>query len=83
MTTVKNEVFISLLHQSFYLVGRELIFGREEIIPGAWWMSKFLASCMMIPFPPVGKTLLIYMKYKMINMYIQNITIYNIYYTYI
>ena len=35
MTTVKNEVFISLLHRSFYLVGWELIFGREEIIPGA------------------------------------------------
>ena len=26
MTTVKNEVFIGLLHESFYLVGRELKF---------------------------------------------------------
>ena len=35
MNTVKNEVFISLLHKNFYLVGREITFGREEIIPGA------------------------------------------------
>ena len=26
MTTVKNEVFIGLLHEIFYLVGRELTF---------------------------------------------------------
>ena len=26
MTTVKNEVFIGLLHENFYLVGRELTF---------------------------------------------------------
>ena len=30
MTTVKNEVFISLLHEDFYLVGRELTFGGER-----------------------------------------------------
>ena len=35
MTTVKNEVFVSLLHKNFCLVGREITFGREEIIPGA------------------------------------------------
>ena len=27
MTTVKNWVFIVILHENFYLVGRELIFG--------------------------------------------------------
>ena len=27
MTTVKNEVFIGLLHDKFYLVGSELTFG--------------------------------------------------------
>ena len=27
MTAVKNEVFIGLLHENFYLVGRELTFG--------------------------------------------------------
>ena len=26
MATVKNEVFIGLLHETFYLVGRELTF---------------------------------------------------------
>ena len=30
MTTVKNQVFISLLHENFYLVGRELTFGGER-----------------------------------------------------
>ena len=35
MTTVENEVLISLLHKKFYLVEREITFGREEIIPGA------------------------------------------------
>ena len=30
MTTVKNEIFISLLHKHFYLVGRELSFDWEE-----------------------------------------------------
>ena len=28
MTTVKNEVFIGLLHENFYLVVRELTFGE-------------------------------------------------------
>ena len=28
MTTVKNEVFIGLLHENFDLVGRELTFGE-------------------------------------------------------
>ena len=27
MATVKNEVFVGLLHENFYLVGRKLIFG--------------------------------------------------------
>ena len=27
MTTVKNEIFIGLLHEKFYLVGSELTFG--------------------------------------------------------
>ena len=27
MATVKNEVFIGLLHENFYLVGNELTFG--------------------------------------------------------
>ena len=27
MTTVKNQVFIGLLHENFYLVGRGLTFG--------------------------------------------------------
>ena len=26
----------------------------EEIIPGAGWMSKFLASGGITPYPPVG-----------------------------
>ena len=83
MTTVKNEVFISLLHKNFYLVGGEITFGREEIIPGAEWMSKCLASWVMIPFPPVGKTLLIYIKYNMINIYTKYHNIQYILYIYI
>ena len=35
MTTVKNEIFISLLHKHFYLLGRELSFGWEENRLGA------------------------------------------------
>ena len=27
MTKVKNEIFIGLLHENFYLMGRELTFG--------------------------------------------------------
>ena len=42
MATVKNEVFIGLLHENFYLVGRELTLVAEEIVPGAGRMSKFL-----------------------------------------
>ena len=35
MATVKNEVFVVLLHENFFLVETELTFGGEEIIPGA------------------------------------------------
>ena len=42
MATIKNEVFIGLLHENFYLVGRELTLVAEEIVPGAGRMSKFL-----------------------------------------
>ena len=83
MTTVENEVLISLLHKKFYLVGREITFGREEIIPGAERMSKCLASWVMIPFPPAGKTLLIYIKYNMINIYTKYHNIQYILYIYI
>ena len=34
MNTLENEVFIGLLRENFYLVGRELTFGGEEIVPG-------------------------------------------------
>ena len=30
MATVKNEVFIGLLHENFYLVGKELTFGGRR-----------------------------------------------------
>ena len=60
MAIVKNEVFIGLLHQNFYLVRRELTIGAEEIVPGVKRMSKFLASGGIISYPSVGKTMLIY-----------------------
>ena len=62
MTTVKNKIFISLLHKHFYLLGRELSFGWEENRLGAG----------DTPFLPVGKALLIYIKYNMIHIYIHN-----------
>ena len=33
MATVKNEVFIGLLHDHFYLVGRELTFSGARNCP--------------------------------------------------
>ena len=71
MTTVKNEVFIGLLHENVYLVRKELLAG-EEIVRGAEWMSKFLVIGGIIPYPPVGKTL-IYIRYIYIYIYIYNI----------
>ena len=35
MATVKNEVFIGLLHENFYLVGGNEPLVREKIVPGA------------------------------------------------
>ena len=50
MAAVKNEVFIGLLHENFYLVGKELTFGG----------GRNCSGCRVnYPYPPVGKTLLI------------------------
>ena len=53
MTTVKNEVFIGLLLENFYLVGRELTFGagrnysRSEVNEQmfGWWGDYPLSPC--------------------------------------
>ena len=42
MATVKDEVFIGLLHENFYLVRKELTFGGRRNC--SRWMSKLLAS---------------------------------------
>ena len=64
MATVKNEVFIGLLHEKFYLVGKELTFGG----------GRNCSGCRVnYPYPPVGKTLLIciiYIIYIYIYIYV-------------
>ena len=49
MATVKNEVFIGLLHENVYLVGRELTFVGER---------NCFRCRVIIPYPPLEKTLL-------------------------
>ena len=36
MATVKNEVFIAISHEIFYLVGRELTFGGGRNCSSCW-----------------------------------------------
>ena len=58
MATVKNEVFIGLLHENFYLVGKELTFGGERMQGRV--NEQIFCEWGDSPYPPVGKTLLIY-----------------------
>ena len=61
MATVKDEVFIGLLHENFYLVRKELTFGGRRNC--SRWISKLVASGGITPYLPLGKTLLIYRMY--------------------
>ena len=73
MATVKNEVFIGLLHEKFYLVGKELTFGG----------GRNCSGCRVnYPYPPVGKTLLICIIYY-IYIYIYICDIYKTHNKYI
>ena len=63
MATVKNEVFIGLLHGNFYLMGTELAFGGRRNCSRCEVNEKTLASGRITPYLPVGKTLLIYRIY--------------------
>ena len=47
MTTVKNEVFIGLLHENFYLVERELTFGGGRNCPRCGMNEQILGKLSM------------------------------------
>ena len=81
MATVKNEVFIGLLHENFYLVGKELTFGGERNCSRCRVNEQIFCEWGDSPYPPVGKTLLIYIIY--IYIYIYMIYIKHIIYIYI
>ena len=72
MATVKNEVFIGLLHENFYLVGKELTFGGERNCSRCRVNEQIFSEWGDSPYPPVGKTLLIYI-YIYIYIYICDI----------
>ena len=59
MATVKNEVLISLLHENFYLVGKELTFGGGRNCSRCRVNEQIFHEWGDYPYPPVGKTLLI------------------------
>ena len=59
MATVKNEVFIGLLHENFYLVGKELTFGGGRNCSRCRVNEQIFREWGDYPYPPVGKTLLI------------------------
>ena len=52
MATVKNEVFIGLLHENFYSVGRKLTFveGGGEIVQVRGELANF---CLVGGLPPI------------------------------
>ena len=58
MATVKNEVFIGLLHENFYLVGKELTFGGGRNCSRCRVNEQIFREWGDSPYPPVGKTLL-------------------------
>ena len=68
MATVKNEVFIGLSHEHFYLVGRKEIDGRRNCSKCKVNVQN-LASGGINPYLPVAKALLIYI-YIYITLYI-------------
>ena len=55
MATVKDEVFIGLLDENFYLVRKELTFGGRRNC--SRWMSKLLASGGDYALSPIRKNL--------------------------
>ena len=59
MATVKNEAFIGLSHEHFYLVGRKEIDGRRNCSKCKVNVQN-LASGGINPYLPVAKALLIY-----------------------
>ena len=68
MATVKNEVFIGLLHENFNLVGKELCKNCSRCRVN----EQIFREWGDYPYPPVGKTLLIciyviYIKHIMHN----------------
>ena len=86
MATVKNEVFIGLSHEHFYLVGRKEIDGRRNCSKCKVNVQN-LASGGINPYLPVAKALLIYI-YIYNIIYIMYIYIYLslfvlVYYVYI
>ena len=74
MATVKNEVFIGLLHENFYLVGKELTFGGGRNCSRCRVNEQIFREWGDYPYPPVGKALLICIYicdiYKTHNIYI-------------
>ena len=60
MAIVKNEVFISLLHENFYIVEKELTFGGGRNCSRCRVNEQIFREWEDSPYPPVGKTLYSY-----------------------
>ena len=84
MTTVKNDVFIALLHENFYLVRWKLSFGGERNYSRCWANEQIFGYWGDFLLSPSRKNLAdIYVMYIINIIYIHNI-IYNTYiYVYI
>ena len=79
MTTVKNDVFIALLHENFYLVRWKLSFGGERNYSRCWANEQIFGYWGDFLLSPSRKNLAdIYVMYIINIIYIHNI-IYNTY----
>ena len=79
MTTVKNDVFIVLLHENFYLVRWKLFFGGERNYSRCWANEQIFGQWGDFLLSPSRKNLAdIYVMYIINIIYIHNI-IYNTY----